>query len=151
MASCRVATLCACRSRTPAGMVLAVCNACCALCTACCGGARPTTSLAAFPGARACMRTHPGCRLIAEDCAVLTALGRAIPFEIAVGLNGVVWIHTATGMQCTPSARAAVSRPLAPSFSLFMRAAVTVAPLSWCHRRMCSVSKHCNQQRYRSM
>lgn len=32
--------------------------------------------------------------LLQDDCAVLAALGRAIPFEIAVGVNGVVWVHS---------------------------------------------------------
>lgn len=32
-------------------------------------------------------------RLVAPDCAVLTALGAAIPFEVAVGANGFVWVR----------------------------------------------------------
>lgn len=32
-------------------------------------------------------------RLLRPDCAVLTALGKYFAFEIAVGVNGVVWIR----------------------------------------------------------
>ncbi|RHY32844.1 hypothetical protein DYB32_002172 [Aphanomyces invadans] len=32
--------------------------------------------------------------LIQDDCIVLEALGRAIPFELAVGMNGVVWLNS---------------------------------------------------------
>ena len=36
-------------------------------------------------------------RLLKPDCAVLSALGQAWPFEIAVGLNGLVWLRAASG------------------------------------------------------
>lgn len=31
--------------------------------------------------------------LLREDCAILSALGKSIPFEVAVGVNGVVWVN----------------------------------------------------------
>jgi len=31
--------------------------------------------------------------LVSPDCAVLLALGAAIPFEVAVGANGFVWVR----------------------------------------------------------
>lgn len=36
-------------------------------------------------------------RLLDPECAVLTELGAAIPFEVAVGVNGVVWVQAAGG------------------------------------------------------
>eukprot|EP00743_Colponemidia_sp_Colp-15_P004534 GILK01004888.1.p1 GENE.GILK01004888.1~~GILK01004888.1.p1 ORF type:complete len:243 (-),score=21.17 GILK01004888.1:84-812(-) len=33
--------------------------------------------------------------LLDPDCAVLEALGRAFPFEVAVGVNGRVWVNSA--------------------------------------------------------
>lgn len=35
-------------------------------------------------------------RLLAPDHPLLEALGRTVPFEIAVGVNGVVWLRTAS-------------------------------------------------------
>lgn len=32
--------------------------------------------------------------LLDEKCAVLQALGKLTPFEIAVGMNGKVWVHS---------------------------------------------------------
>lgn len=32
--------------------------------------------------------------LLRPDATVLRALGRAMPFEVAVGVNGVVWVHS---------------------------------------------------------
>lgn len=32
--------------------------------------------------------------LLQEDCAVLAALGKSLAFEIAIGVNGVVWVHS---------------------------------------------------------
>ncbi|RLO04332.1 hypothetical protein DYB28_011657 [Aphanomyces astaci] len=32
--------------------------------------------------------------LVQDECAVLESLGRAIPFELAVGVNGVVWLNS---------------------------------------------------------
>lgn len=34
--------------------------------------------------------------LLDENCVVLQALGRLVPFEIAVGMNGRVWINSAS-------------------------------------------------------
>jgi len=34
--------------------------------------------------------------LLAPDCAVLAALGSHLPFEICVGMNGRVWVSTAS-------------------------------------------------------
>ena len=36
-------------------------------------------------------------RLLAPACVVLSELGRAWPFEVAVGLNGIVWLRAASG------------------------------------------------------
>lgn len=36
-------------------------------------------------------------RLLEPDCSVLMRLGANIPFEIAVGVNGLVWVRAATG------------------------------------------------------
>jgi exosome complex RNA-binding protein Rrp4 len=36
-------------------------------------------------------------RLLAPECAVLAAFGAAVPFEVAVGVNGVLWLQAATG------------------------------------------------------
>lgn len=51
-----------------------------------------------------CMSVHvhrwypfEACRLIQPDVAVLTALGAALPFEIAAGMNGFVWITAHAG------------------------------------------------------
>ena len=35
-------------------------------------------------------------QLLARDCAILKYLGKKIPYEIAVGLNGRVWINSQT-------------------------------------------------------
>ncbi len=32
-------------------------------------------------------------RLLQDDCHVLQCLGREIPFELAIGVNGRVWVH----------------------------------------------------------
>ncbi|CAK4085000.1 unnamed protein product [Aphanomyces euteiches] len=32
--------------------------------------------------------------LLEDDCVVLTALGKSVPFELAVGVNGVVWLNS---------------------------------------------------------
>lgn len=36
------------------------------------------------------------CRLLADDCVVLHHLGKVVPFEIAVGMNGKVWVNSAS-------------------------------------------------------
>ena len=36
-------------------------------------------------------------RLLDAQCAVLAAAGAAIPFEVAVGVNGMVWVQAAAG------------------------------------------------------
>ena len=36
-------------------------------------------------------------RLLDPDCAILTALGGGVPFELAVGLNGAVWLQAGSG------------------------------------------------------
>lgn len=56
-------------------------------------------------------------RLLDPECAILTALGAGVPFEIAVGVNGTVWVQAASGAcvgsalsrraACTPSLPAA--------------------------------------------
>lgn len=33
-------------------------------------------------------------QLLREDCAVLAALGQRLAFEVAVGVNGVVWVNS---------------------------------------------------------
>lgn len=33
-------------------------------------------------------------RLLTVDCTILQSLGKILPFEIAVGLNGRVWVHS---------------------------------------------------------
>ena len=35
--------------------------------------------------------------LLTPDCAALHALGRQLPFELVVGLNGLVWVRAAPG------------------------------------------------------
>ena len=45
--------------------------------------------------------------MIANECPVLSMLGRRVSFEVAVGVNGVVWLSTATSRK--PGARATVS------------------------------------------
>jgi exosome complex component RRP40 len=32
---------------------------------------------------------------LADDCVVLKQLGKVVPFEIAVGMNGRVWVNAA--------------------------------------------------------
>ncbi len=40
--------------------------------------------------------------LLTPDCCLLNNLGALLPFEIAIGLNGAVWIKTsASGVQCS--------------------------------------------------
>lgn len=39
--------------------------------------------------------------LLQEDCQVLAALGKSIPFEIAIGLNGIVWINSKSNKNTT--------------------------------------------------
>ena len=34
--------------------------------------------------------------LVQPDCAVLECLGRRIPFEVAVGYNGLLWVRAKT-------------------------------------------------------
>jgi exosome complex component RRP40 len=34
-------------------------------------------------------------RLLDDNCTVLRCLGRALPFELAIGVNGRVWVHSA--------------------------------------------------------
>ncbi len=34
-------------------------------------------------------------RLLDDNCTVLRCLGRALPFELAIGVNGLVWVHSA--------------------------------------------------------
>ena len=36
-------------------------------------------------------------RLLDPECAILTSIGSGVPFEIAVGLNGTVWVQAANG------------------------------------------------------
>jgi len=36
--------------------------------------------------------------LLAEDSAVLSALGGDVPFEIAVGINGRVWVRSVSAL-----------------------------------------------------
>ena len=38
----------------------------------------------------------PLCRLLANDCPVLLALGKHMAFEIVVGMNGNVWINSSS-------------------------------------------------------
>jgi exosome complex component RRP40 len=47
-----------------------------------------------FDSASADMHTHR-CRLLVPDSYILLALGRMLQFELAVGLNGRVWVRTA--------------------------------------------------------
>ncbi len=35
-------------------------------------------------------------RLLSPSCTVLRCLGKSIPFEVAVGSNGLVWINSAS-------------------------------------------------------
>lgn len=35
-------------------------------------------------------------RLLDPECAILTAMGAGVPFEIAVGVNGMVWVQAAS-------------------------------------------------------
>jgi len=60
-------------------------------------------------------------RLLDPRAAVLTALGGALPFEAAVGVNGLVWVQAAT-----PAATAAVARALADADGLDDAAAAGV-------------------------
>jgi hypothetical protein len=41
--------------------------------------------------------TQVHCRLLSPTCAVLAALGRSLPFELAVGLNGFVYVQANAG------------------------------------------------------
>ncbi|EQC28508.1 hypothetical protein SDRG_13836 [Saprolegnia diclina VS20] len=34
--------------------------------------------------------------LLKDDCAVLSALGKAMPFEVAAGFNGLVWVNSSS-------------------------------------------------------
>lgn len=53
--------------------------------------------------------------LLREDCAVLACLGKAIPFEVAVGLNGAVWVNAASTKNITIVANAILnSETLSP-------------------------------------
>ena len=54
---------------------------------------------AALPLPLPCPRltpSRPVCRLLLPTCAVLSALAAAVPYEVAVGMNGVVWVHAAS-------------------------------------------------------
>jgi exosome complex component RRP40 len=46
-------------------------------------------------------------RLLVPTCPLLTALGAAVPFEVAVGVNGLVWVAAST-----PRATAAIGEAL---------------------------------------
>jgi len=37
---------------------------------------------------------HLARKLLAEDCFILSKLGEKIPFEIAIGTNGRVWVNS---------------------------------------------------------
>ncbi len=39
---------------------------------------------------------HSLSRLLDEECVLLKLLGKAVPFEIAVGMNGKVWVNSHT-------------------------------------------------------
>jgi exosome complex RNA-binding protein Rrp4 len=34
------------------------------------------------------------CRLLNPTCAVLSSLAAALPFEVAIGMNGCVWVNS---------------------------------------------------------
>jgi exosome complex RNA-binding protein Rrp4 len=53
-------------------------------------GETPFRNLARVSCTALCYR----CRLSSPSCAVLQALGAALPFEIAVGLNGIAWVNS---------------------------------------------------------
>jgi len=57
---------------------------------------------------------------------VLTALGALLPFEIAVGLNGVVWVRAATGAWRRGDA-CDVSHAPATSYVILLSSAQSVA------------------------
>jgi exosome complex component RRP40 len=38
-------------------------------------------------------------RLLSPDCVVLQEVGKSTPFEIAVGQNGRVWVHSNSNVQ----------------------------------------------------
>ena len=38
-------------------------------------------------------------RLLSPDCVVLQEIGKSMPFEIAVGQNGRVWVHSNSSVQ----------------------------------------------------
>jgi exosome complex component RRP40 len=53
--------------------------------------------------------------LLREDCAVLACLGKSIPFEVAVGLNGAVWVNANSTKNITIVANAILnSETLSP-------------------------------------
>ena len=65
---------------------------------------------------------HSG-RLLAPDSAVLNALGKVISFEVAVGLNGRVWVKAPTPQQTIIVANA-ISGLCLVSFSVLLSLAV---------------------------
>jgi exosome complex component RRP40 len=44
--------------------------------------------------------------LLRDDCFVLPAIGKLIPFEIAIGINGIVWVNSKTTRNTTIIANA---------------------------------------------
>ncbi|KAF4322573.1 hypothetical protein BBO99_00003750 [Phytophthora kernoviae] len=54
--------------------------------------------------------------LLHEDCQVLASLGKKLPFEVAVGVNGVVWVHAKSTKNITIISNAIMnSETMSPS------------------------------------
>lgn len=54
--------------------------------------------------------------LLHEDCQVLASLGKKLAFEVAVGVNGVVWVHAKTTKNITIISNAIMnSEAMSPS------------------------------------
>lgn len=65
-------------------------------------------------GVLAAVPTALARRLLDPTCALLRALGAAFPFEVAVGLNGLVWAHAGSSRNTAAVARALEAAALVP-------------------------------------
>ena len=69
-------------------------------------------------GLLAAVPTDLARRLLDPTCALLAALGAAFPFEVAVGLNGLVWVHAgASSRNAAAVARALEAAAAVPEAS----------------------------------
>ena len=98
-------------------------------------------------------------RLLQPDCALLATFGESIPFEVAIGMNGLVWLRAASGegargarSSADARARGRAGGRAAAAIEQLKRAAaassgLTLCPSSLLPPRLCSAphDHHCQR------